>query len=35
VGGSIEFADRVTLHTALESRISAGRRDGGHEAAKP
>ncbi|MDR2174974.1 MAG: recombination mediator RecR [Synergistaceae bacterium] len=25
VGGSIEFADRVTLHTALESRISAGR----------
>jgi recombination protein RecR len=24
VGGSIEFADRMTLHTALESRISAG-----------
>ena len=23
VGGSIEFADRMTLHTALESRISA------------
>ena len=21
VGGSIEFADRVTLHTALESRV--------------
>jgi recombination protein RecR len=25
VGGSIEFADRMTLHTALESRISARR----------
>lgn len=24
VGGSIEFADRMTLHTALESRIHAG-----------
>ncbi|GHV37568.1 recombination protein RecR [Synergistales bacterium] len=25
VGGSIEFADRVTLHTALESRTNASR----------
>ena len=25
VGGSIEFADRMTLHTALESRIRAGQ----------
>lgn len=26
VGGSIEFADRMTLHTALESRIDAGEK---------
>lgn len=26
VGGSIEFADRMTLHTALESRIHAGEK---------
>ena len=26
IGGSIEFADRMTLHTALESRISAERK---------
>jgi recombination protein RecR len=25
VGGSIEFADRMTLHTALEARISANQ----------
>lgn len=30
VGGSIEFADRMTLHTALESRtaVSTGNRSG-------
>ena len=27
IGGSIEFADRMTLHTALESRISAGAKE--------
>ena len=29
VGGSIEYADRMTLHTALESRIAAPRDEGG------
>ena len=31
VGGSIEFADRMTLHTALESRVAASP-DGGGDA---